>query len=67
VNWDVKIQLYSLFVVIASFPRVGYNVRVGWLMTSQMSAFRPSWLYFTVEWIREVNTTSYHARHPLYT
>jgi len=25
----------------------------------------PSCLYFTVEWIRGVNSTLYHARHPL--
>jgi len=42
-----------------------YSVRVGWLLTSQMLAFCPSWLYFTLEQIREVNTTLYHARHPL--
>jgi len=42
-----------------------YNVRVGWLLASQMLALCSSWLYFTVEWIHGVNTTLYHTRHPL--
>ena len=53
----------SLFAVTAIFPRAW--LPVGYLLTSQMLALCPSWLYFTVEWIRGVSTTLYHARHPL--
>jgi len=38
---------------------------VGWLLTSPMLALCSSWLYFTVEWIRGVNTKLYHAGNPL--
>ena len=34
----------------------GHDVPVGCLLTSQTLALCPRWLYFTVEWIRGVNT-----------
>jgi len=38
---------------------------LGRLLTSQMLTRCPSWLYYTLEWIRRVNTALHHARHPL--
>jgi len=52
------IPFIFLFIVTAI-------VRVARLLTSQMLALCPNWLYFTVEWIRGVNATLYHASHPL--
>jgi len=62
VNWNLTLKSHIFLVCCHCESAI---VRTGGSLTSQTLALCPSWLYFTVEWIRRVNTTLYHARHPL--